>query len=168
MPRHRSRSTPPRAPVRARAAGGSSDRLLSQASDGEIAGTAAAPVVALGFLLDPGDGAFREQIGAKVLVEHRIVPAPPLEPHRRVALLLVPVVGENPAQRLVGARRDALVVPIGGLELLDDRLDGAVLLDGRLVEPLDRLVIPLARHPSPSRTSLPPGVFPRWVCVSRP
>ena len=48
-----------------------------------------------GFGLDLGMGSVREQVGAQVLVEHRVAAPEPLEGHRGVLLLLVAVVGQD-------------------------------------------------------------------------
>ena len=89
---------------------------------------APAPSV-LGGLLDLEDVAVGEEVGAQHLVELRVVAAQPLEGHGEVLLLLVAVVGEHLGQLGVGGRRDPLVVPVDGLELLHDRHDRPVAVD---------------------------------------
>ena len=91
-----------------------------------------------------------EQIGPQVAVEDRVAPAQPLEGHGRVFLLLVAVVREDVGQARVVRRLDALVVPVDRLELLDQRREGTVAVDRRLVEQLGRLVQSLASHGAPT------------------
>ena len=61
-------------------------------------------------------------------------------------LLLVAVVGEDFPQFAVGGGRDALVVPVDGLEFLHERRDGAMALDDVGRQQFKRLVESFARH----------------------
>src|SRR5207237_2431416 len=64
-------------------------------------------------------------------------------------LLLIPVVRQDRAQRVVGGRVDTLVVPVHRLELFLQRRDGAMPFEHFGGEPLERLVETLARHEFP-------------------
>jgi hypothetical protein len=60
--------------------------------------------------------------------------------------LLVAVVREDALQLRIDAGVHALVVPVDGFELLDQRHDGAVKILGCGRELFDRLVIAFMRH----------------------
>ena len=79
------------------------------------------------LLLDDGSG--REQVGAQVLVQHGVLAAQPLEDHRRMLFLLIPVVGENGGQFGIVGGADPLVVPVDRLQLLLDRGQRPVPVD---------------------------------------
>ncbi len=116
----------------------------------------------LGGVLDGEDVAVGEQVGTQVAVEHRVVAAEPLERHRRVLLLLVPVVAEHLGQLGIGGGRSPLVVPVDRLELLHDRHDGPMAIDDRRRADRAREGLAVARH----RSFLPP-VTPLDVHASR-
>jgi hypothetical protein len=80
------------------------------------------------------------------------VPADPLERHRRVLLLVVPVVGQDRCQLGIARRLDALVVPVDRLQLLDQRLDRAVAI---------RRLSTAATAPRPSVAACAVGCSPR-------
>src|SRR6185369_11295395 len=63
------------------------------------------------------------------------------ERHRGVLALFVTVVREHRAQRLVGGRVDALVVPVDCLQLFHQRDDRAMPLAHRVRQLVERLVI---------------------------
>jgi hypothetical protein len=83
-----------------------------------------------GPILEFEDRLVLEQIRTQLLVERLVVPAQPLEHHGGVLLLLVAVVGEDRAQLVIAGGGDALVVPVDGFELLHDRDDRAMAIDG--------------------------------------
>ena len=120
----------------------------------------ASAAAALGRLLDRDDRAGGEQVGAQVLVEHRVLAAHPLEAHRGVLGLLVAVVREHRPQLGVARRVDALLVPVHGLELLHERDQPAVPVERLRAEVLPRLVQAHAgiRHRSPSASRRPGGL----------
>mgnify|MGYP003694323265 CR=1 FL=1 len=60
--------------------------------------------------------------------------------------LFVTVVRENAAKLRIDTRVDALVVPIDGFQLLDQRDDGAVEIHGLGRELVDGFVIAFMRH----------------------
>jgi hypothetical protein len=72
-------------------------------------------------LLDLDDVGVLEQVAAGELVEHRVVPAQPLERHHAVLDLFVAVVQQHGLQGAGPSRRRALLVPVDGLQLLDER-----------------------------------------------
>ena len=67
---------------------------------------------------EPGDRAGREQELSEIGVEGDVTPPQPFECHRRMLLLVVPVVGQDRRQALVRCRPYPLVVPVDRLELL--------------------------------------------------
>ena len=89
---------------------------------------------------DLGDRGGREQELAELGVELGVAAAQPLEGHGGVLLLVVAVVGQDGGQALVRGGLGPLVVPVDRLELLGQRLHGAVVVERGFVEQLERLM----------------------------
>src|SRR5690606_13007125 len=83
-------------------------RVLEPAA-GRARGGARARGLPLALLLLLRDGPLGEEVILELVVELGIAPSDPLEDHRGVLLLLVPVVDEDLPELLVLARVDALV-----------------------------------------------------------
>src|SRR4029450_1690639 len=75
------------------------------------------------------DGAVGEQVLAELLVQSGVVAPQPFEGHRRVLLLIVPVVLENRPELVVVAGGGARVVPVARLQPLHDRAGRPVPVD---------------------------------------
>ncbi len=79
-------------------------------------------------------------------VEDGVAAPEPLERHRRLILLFVAVVSQDLAEGGVVGGVDPLVVPVDRGELLHDRGDGPVAVDGARREQLGGFVQPFAGH----------------------
>src|SRR5207342_2821539 len=75
----------------------------------------------LGLSLTLEDRPRREEVGAEMLIELRIATPQPLQRHRGVLLLLVPVVHQDRRELPVVGGLCSLAVPVDRLELLHDR-----------------------------------------------
>src|SRR5215472_11860397 len=69
-------------------------------------------------LLSRDEGAGGKEVFLEVRVHGGVAPPVPLEEHGEVLLLLVAVVSQDGLQVLIGRRVDALIVPVGRLQLL--------------------------------------------------
>src|SRR5499425_889014 len=93
-------------------------------------------------LLSRDEGAGGKEVFLEVRVHGGVAPPVPLEEHGEVLLLLVTVVSQDGLQVLIGRRVDALIVPVGRLQLLLHGGEGPVIVQGFGAQLVFRLVIP--------------------------
>ena len=92
-------------------------------------------------LLQRDQRAAREEVLLEVRVHRGVPPPVPLEQHGEVLLLLVAVVGQDVLQILVGRRVDALIVPVGRLQLFLHGGERPVVVEGLRPQLAFRFVI---------------------------